>query len=82
MADRVRIEKRVSASRPFARRAALGPAPFTLVDHLIARAMVQAFFDEDYGETINQARLLARLAERGGGRRANQAEAKAAANCG
>jgi len=37
---------------------------FTMVDHLIAKALIQCYLDEDYSGTIEMARDLARLAEK------------------
>jgi len=37
---------------------------FTIVDHLLARALVECYLDRDYSETIQRARDLARLAEK------------------
>ena len=37
---------------------------FTIVDHLIARALVECYLDLDYSSSIELARDLARLAEK------------------
>jgi hypothetical protein len=37
---------------------------FTIVDQLLARALVLAFLDEDYDQEIELARRLAKLAEK------------------